>query len=132
MPHDGGEAYQPPSALNMKTHLIIAATLLLAGSSLADTYRVHYSIRGSGRGHHRAPRQVSADSRRIMRARTFMTLAASATVFEAFCNFAECSVSRRVRIPGASRQSPCAAARAQVFRKKLAAARRPFYLEKLR
>jgi hypothetical protein len=27
------------------------------------------------------------------------------------------------RIPGASRQSPCAAARAQVFRKKLAAAR---------
>jgi hypothetical protein len=49
MPHDGGNAYQPPTALNMKTHLIIAATLLLAGSTLADTFRVHYSIRGSGR-----------------------------------------------------------------------------------
>jgi hypothetical protein len=33
----------------MKTHLIIAATRLLAGSALADSYRVHYSIRGSGR-----------------------------------------------------------------------------------
>ena len=34
---------------DIKTHLIIAATLLLAGSALADTFRVHYSIRGSGR-----------------------------------------------------------------------------------
>ena len=33
----------------MKTHLIIIATVILAGSALADTYRVHYSIRGSGR-----------------------------------------------------------------------------------
>ena len=33
----------------MKTHLIIAATLLLAGSALADTFRVHYNVRGSGR-----------------------------------------------------------------------------------
>ena len=39
----------PPTALNMKTYLIITAALLLAGSARADTYRVHYSIRGSGR-----------------------------------------------------------------------------------
>jgi hypothetical protein len=49
VPHDGGNSEGPPAALNMKTHLIIAATLLLAGSALADSYRVHYSIRGSGR-----------------------------------------------------------------------------------
>ena len=28
---------------------ILAALLLLAGTSWADSYRVHYSIRGSGR-----------------------------------------------------------------------------------
>ena len=28
---------------------ILAALLLLAGTSWADTFRVHYSIRGSGR-----------------------------------------------------------------------------------
>ena len=37
------------TTLNMKTHLIIATVLLMAGSALADTFRVHYSIRGSGR-----------------------------------------------------------------------------------
>ena len=33
----------------MKPLLIIAAALLLAGSAFAETFRVHYSIRGSGR-----------------------------------------------------------------------------------
>ena len=49
VPHDGSNPEGPPAALNMKTHLIIAATLLLARSALADSYRVHYSIRGNGR-----------------------------------------------------------------------------------
>jgi hypothetical protein len=30
-------------------HLTLAALLLLGDTALADTYRVHYSIRGSGR-----------------------------------------------------------------------------------
>jgi hypothetical protein len=29
--------------------LLLAALLLLAGSTYADTYRVHYSLRGNGR-----------------------------------------------------------------------------------
>ena len=33
----------------MKAFLILAASVLTAGAVLADTYRVHYSIRGSGR-----------------------------------------------------------------------------------
>jgi hypothetical protein len=33
----------------VKPLLIIAAALLLAGSAFAGTFRVHYSIRGSGR-----------------------------------------------------------------------------------
>ena len=32
-----------------KLALIVAALLLLSGAAWADTYRVHYSIRGSGR-----------------------------------------------------------------------------------
>jgi hypothetical protein len=32
-----------------KLHLTLAALLLLAGTTVADTFRVHYSIRGSGR-----------------------------------------------------------------------------------
>ena len=30
-------------------HLTLAALLLIAGSAVADSYRVHYSIRGAGR-----------------------------------------------------------------------------------
>ena len=33
-----------------KLTLTLTAWLLLGGSVLADSYRVHYSIRGSGRG----------------------------------------------------------------------------------
>ena len=33
----------------MKAFLILVASLMMAGAALADTYRVHYSIRGSGR-----------------------------------------------------------------------------------
>jgi hypothetical protein len=33
----------------MKIKLIIIPLLLLASSAFADTFRVHYSIRGSGR-----------------------------------------------------------------------------------
>jgi hypothetical protein len=33
----------------MKIKLIVIALLLLASSAFADTFRVHYSIRGSGR-----------------------------------------------------------------------------------
>jgi hypothetical protein len=48
--YHGGNQKRPPTTFNMKTHLIIIATVLfLAGSALADTFRVHYSIRGSGR-----------------------------------------------------------------------------------
>ena len=36
-------------ALNMKIRLILVALLMMAGAALADNYRVHYSIRGSGR-----------------------------------------------------------------------------------
>ena len=32
-----------------KSILTLAALLLFCGSALADSYRVHYSIRGSGR-----------------------------------------------------------------------------------
>ena len=32
-----------------KSLFSLAALLLLAGTSLADSYRVHYSMRGSGR-----------------------------------------------------------------------------------
>jgi hypothetical protein len=32
-----------------KLHLTLATLLLIAGSLMADTYRVHYSVRGSGR-----------------------------------------------------------------------------------
>jgi hypothetical protein len=33
----------------MKVFLILVALLMMAGAAWADTYRVHYSIRGSGR-----------------------------------------------------------------------------------
>jgi hypothetical protein len=33
----------------MKTIITLAIVLLLCGSALADAFRVHYSIRGSGR-----------------------------------------------------------------------------------
>jgi hypothetical protein len=33
----------------MKIRLILVALLMMAGAALADSYRVHYSIRGSGR-----------------------------------------------------------------------------------
>jgi hypothetical protein len=33
----------------LKALLILAAWVLMAGAVLADTYRVHYSVRGSGR-----------------------------------------------------------------------------------
>jgi hypothetical protein len=35
--------------MKKKLTLTLAALLLLGGSALADSYRVHYSIRGSGR-----------------------------------------------------------------------------------
>jgi hypothetical protein len=50
----------------MKTYLIIAATLLLAASALADTFRVHYSIRGSGRDI-TVQAQSSAEARRTVK-----------------------------------------------------------------
>jgi hypothetical protein len=49
----------------MKTHLIIAVSLLLAGSAWADTYRVHYSIRGSGRDI-TVQTESSAEARRVV------------------------------------------------------------------
>jgi hypothetical protein len=33
----------------MKIRLILVALLITTGAALADSYRVHYSIRGSGR-----------------------------------------------------------------------------------
>jgi hypothetical protein len=33
----------------MKIRLILVALLMMAGAAWADNYRVHYSIRGSGR-----------------------------------------------------------------------------------
>ena len=33
----------------MKIRILILSLFLIAASALADTYRVHYSIRGSGR-----------------------------------------------------------------------------------
>jgi hypothetical protein len=65
VPYSGNNAHGPPPALNMKTHLIIAATLLLAGAALADTYRVHYSIRGSGRDI-TVLAESSAEARRVV------------------------------------------------------------------
>ena len=49
MPDDAGDAGGPPATLIMKIQLILAALLLLANAALADSFRVHYSIRGSGR-----------------------------------------------------------------------------------
>ena len=48
----------------MKIKLIIAL-LLLAGNTFADTFRVHYSIRGSGRDV-TVQAQSSAESRRTV------------------------------------------------------------------
>jgi len=39
----------------VKPLLIIAAVLLLAGSAFADTFRVHYSIRGPSGNQGRGP-----------------------------------------------------------------------------
>jgi hypothetical protein len=49
----------------MKTHLVIAVSLLLAGSAWADTCRVHYSIRGSGRDI-TVQAESSAEARRVV------------------------------------------------------------------
>jgi hypothetical protein len=48
-----------------KRILTLAASLLLSGSALADSYRVHYSIRGSGRDI-TVQAQSSAEARRTV------------------------------------------------------------------
>ena len=47
--HGGDPGGSAASALNMKILLLLVALLMMAGAALADNYRVHYSIRGSGR-----------------------------------------------------------------------------------
>lgn len=119
---------------DMKTHLIIAATLLLAGAALADSYRIHYTVRGSGPRHHRASRIIRGSTPnghghvpRRGRHRRAPRQVSAARPRAAICPFPAVS-----GYPGASRQSPCAAACAQVSRKKLAPACRLCYLEQLR
>jgi hypothetical protein len=45
--------------------LTLTALLLLAGSAFADSYRVHYSIRGSGRDI-TVQAESSAEARRVV------------------------------------------------------------------
>ena len=44
---------------------ILAALLLLAGTSWADSYRVHYSVRGSGRAI-TVQAESSSEARRVV------------------------------------------------------------------
>ena len=48
-----------------RLHLILAALLLLCSSAFADSYRVHYSIFGSGRDI-TVQAESSAEARRIV------------------------------------------------------------------
>jgi hypothetical protein len=48
-----------------KSLFSLAALLLLAGTSLADSYRVHYSIRGSGR-EMTVQAESSSEARRVV------------------------------------------------------------------
>ncbi len=54
-----------PQGLQMKTIVTISIALLFAGSAFADTYRVHYSIRGSGRDI-TVQAESSAEARRVV------------------------------------------------------------------
>ena len=49
----------------MKTFLTFLALLLLAGNAFADTFRVHYSIRGSGK-QITVLAESSAEARRVI------------------------------------------------------------------